>query len=468
MFESLTQRLTGLFSKLSGGGRLTEDSVKEAVREVKRALLEADVSLEVTRAFTKAVKEKAVGREGIADVSHAQQFIKIVHEELATLMGGETAGIEFSSTGTTVLMLVGLQGSGKTTSCGKLALWLRRKHKKKPLMVAADVQRPAAIEQLKVLGKSIDIDVYAEEGGRPPKICKRAVEYARKHGHDVVLLDTAGRLHIDDALMDELVAVRDATKPDLTYLVADSMTGQDAVKSSAAFHERIDLTGVILTKLDGDSRGGAALSIRHVTGRPVVFCGVGEKLDAIEMFHPDRMAGRILGMGDVVSLVEEAQERIDQQEAQRTVERMFTKTFNLDDMLAQFDQVQRMGNMRDLIKKLPGQFAEALGDTEIDDGMIGRQKAIIQSMTSWERYNPDEIHGQRRHRIARGSGVSLKDVNELLKSFKEMRKQMRGLKDTFMGRVGVKQMEKRKSKLLKQMKNKSGKIPGMPGLFGEN
>jgi signal recognition particle subunit SRP54 len=268
--------------------------------------------------------------------------------------------------------------------------------------------------------------------------------------------------------MQELVDVRDAAKPDLTYLVADAMTGQDAVKSSAAFHERLELTGVILTKLDGDSRGGAALSIRHVTGRPVVMCGVGEKLDAIEQFHPDRMAGRILGMGDVVTLVEEAQDKIDQQEAQRTVERMFTKTFNLDDMLAQFDQVQRMGNMRDLIKKLPGQFAEALGDTEIDDGMIGRQKAIIQSMTPYERYNPDEIHGQRRHRIARGSGVSLKEVNELLKSFREMRKQMKGLKGSFMGRVGQKQMEKRKSKLLKKMKDKSGKIPGMPGLFGEN
>jgi len=466
MFESLSQRLRGLFSKLSGsGGRLTEDSVKDAVREVKRALLEADVSLEVARAFTQGVKGKAVGAEGIAGVSHTQQFVKIVHDELTELMGGRSEGIEFSPTGTTVLMMVGLQGSGKTTTCGKLALWLRRKHKKKTLLVAADVQRPAAIEQLKVLGKSLDIDVYAEEGGRPPKICERAVDYARKHGHDVVILDTAGRLHIDEALMAELAAVQKAAKPDLVYLVADAMTGQDAVRSSAAFHERLDLTGVVLTKLDGDARGGAALSIRHVTGRPVAFCGVGEKLDALEQFHPERMAGRILGMGDIVTLVEEAQDKIDQAEAQRTVERMFTKSFNLDDMLAQFEQVQRMGSMRDLVKKLPGQFAEALGDQEIDDGMIARQKAILQSMTPWERWNPDDIHAQRRNRIARGSGTNLRDVNELLKSFKEMRKQMKGLKDTFMGRMGSRQMEKRKKKLLQQMK-KQGKAPGMPGLLG--
>ena len=467
MFETLTQRLTGLFSQLAGGGRLTEDSVKEAVREVKRALLEADVSLEVTRAFTKAVKEKAVGTETVKGVNHAQQFVKIVHDELAALMGSENAGIPFSPSGTTVIMMVGLQGSGKTTTCGKLALRLRRKDKKKPLLVAADVQRPAAVEQLKVLGKSIDIEVYAEEGGRPPRICKRAVDYARKHGHDVVILDTAGRLHIDDELMGELEAIRKGVDPDLVYLVADAMTGQDAVKSSAAFEERIGLSGVVLTKLDGDARGGAALSIRQVTGKPVVMSGVGEKLDALELFHPERMAGRILGMGDVVTLVEEAQEKIDHQEAQRSVERMFTKTFNLDDMLAQLEQVQRMGSMRDLVKKLPGQFAEALGDQELDDGMLARQKAILQSMTPWERYHPDEIHGQRRHRIARGSGNSLRDVNELLKGFKEMRKQMRSMKDTFLGRMGTRQLGKRKAKLLKQMK-KQGKMPGMPGLFGES
>ena len=462
MFESLSQRLTGLFAKISGGsGRLTEDSVKEAVREVKRALLEADVSLEVARAFTKAVKEKAVGAEGIKGITHAQQFIKVVSDELTALMGGENVGLEFDASGTTVLMMVGLQGSGKTTTCGKLALWLRRKHKKNPLLVAADVQRPAAVEQLKVLGKSLDVAVYAEEGGRPPKICARAVKHAKKQGHDVVILDTAGRLHIDEALMDELVAVRDGAQPHITYLVADAMTGQDAVKSSAAFHDRLDLTGVILTKLDGDARGGAALSIRHVTGRPVVMVGVGEKLDALVLFHPERMAGRILGMGDVVSLVEDAQEKIDQNEAQRVAERMFTKSFNLDDLLAQLEQVQRMGNLKDLMKKLPGQLTEQFGEADLDDGALARQKAIIQSMTSGERYSPDEIHGQRRQRIARGSGTSLKEVNELLKSFKMMRKQMKGLKDSFMGRMSMKQMEKRKSKLLKQMKR--GNIPGIPG-----
>ncbi|MHC4134443.1 MAG: signal recognition particle protein [Planctomycetota bacterium] len=462
MFESLSERLSGLFSKLAGGsGRLTDDSTKEAVREVKRALLEADVSLEVARAFTKAVKDKAVGTEGIKGVTHAEQFVKVVHDELTTLMGGENAGVVFDPSGVTVLMMVGLQGSGKTTTCGKLALWLRRKHKKSPLLVAADVQRPAAVEQLKVLGKSLDVPVYAEDGGRPPKICARAVKHAQKQGHDVVILDTAGRLHIDEPLMDELEAVKRGAKPHIIYLVADAMTGQDAVKSSAAFHGRLDLTGVVLTKLDGDARGGAALSIRHVTACPVVLCGTGEKLDALELFHPERMAGRILGMGDVVSLVEEAQEKIDQDEAQRVAERMFMKSFNLDDLLSQLEQVQRMGNLKDLMKKLPGQLTEGLDDAELDDGALAHQKAIIQSMTPWERYHPDEIHGQRRQRVARGSGTSLKEVNELLKSFKMMRKQMKGLKDSFMGRMSMKQMEKGKAKLLKQMKK--GKMPGIPG-----
>jgi signal recognition particle subunit SRP54 len=463
MFESLTQRLTGLFSRLAGGApRLTEESVKEAVREVKRALLEADVSLEVVRAFTDAVKEKAVGREGVLGVTHAQQFIKIVHDELKALMGGEAKGIGFDPSGTTVIMMVGLQGSGKTTTCGKLALWLRRKHKKNPMLVAADVQRPAAVEQLKVLGKSIDVPVYFEQGGRPPNICARAVEQARKQGCDVVILDTAGRLHIDEPLMEELAAVKREAKPQLTYLVADAMTGQDAVKSSAAFHERLSLSGVVLTKLDGDARGGAALSIRHVTGCPVVLVGVGEKLDAIDLFHPERMAGRILGMGDIVSLVEDAQEKIDKQEAQRVAERMFVKGFNLDDMLSQLEQVQRMGSLKDLVKKLPGQLAEAIGEQELDDKALARQKAILQSMTPFERLNPEEIHAQRRQRIARGSGTSLNDVNELLKSFKLMRKQMKEIKGTLMGRMGARQMEKRKEKILKEMKK--GRIPGLPGM----
>ncbi|MHC4848334.1 MAG: signal recognition particle protein, partial [Planctomycetota bacterium] len=282
-----------------------------------------------------------------------------------------------------------------------------------------------------------------------------------KKGYDVVILDTAGRLHIDEQLMNELVAVRDKAKPHITYLVADAMTGQDAVKSSAVFHERLDITGVVLTKLDGDARGGAALSIRHVTGRPVVLAGVGEKVDALEAFHPERMAGRILGMGDIVSLVEDAQENIDQGEAQRLAERMFTKSYNLDDMLSQFEQVRKMGSMRDLMKKLPKQLTAGLGDQEIDDDEVTRQCAIIQSMTAWERYHPDEIHNQRRARIARGSGLSIKDVNQLLKSFKETRKMMKGLKDSFMGRATTRQMEKRKAKLLKQMK-KGG--PGIPGL----
>jgi len=274
-----------------------------------------------------------------------------------------------------------------------------------------------------------------------------------------VILDTAGRLHIDEQLMEELTAVRDRAKPHLTYLVADAMTGQDAVKSSAAFHERLDLSGVVLTKLDGDARGGAALSIRHVTGRPIVMVGMGEKLDALELFHPERMAGRILGMGDVVSLVEEAQEKIDQEEAQRNVERMFLKSFNLEDLRAQLVQVQRMGPIRDVMKKLPGQFSEMAEMDGVDDSALNRQRAIIESMTTWERHNPDEIHAQRRHRIARGSGTSLREVNELLKSFKDMRKQMREMKNSFVGRVGLRQMEKRKKKLLKQQRKKKGKSP---------
>ncbi|MFB3067513.1 MAG: signal recognition particle protein [Planctomycetota bacterium] len=466
MFESLSQRLTGLFSALSGGsGRLTESSVKDAVREVKRALLEADVSLEVARAFTRGVKEKALGAEGLKGVTHAQQFIKLVHDELTELMGGQNPGFPFDASGITVVMMVGLQGSGKTTSCGKLALWLRRKHKKSPLLVAADVQRPAAIEQLKVLGKSMDVPVYAEEGGRPPKICRRAVEHARKQGNDVVILDTAGRLHIDEQLMDELETVKREAGAQVTYLVADAMTGQDAVRSSAAFNDRLGLSGVILTKLDGDARGGAALSIRHVTGRPVVMVGVGEAMDALEVFHPERMAGRILGMGDVVSLVEDVQEKVDQDKAQQTAQKMFLKSFNLDDLMAQLEMVQGMGSIKDLMKKMPGQLTEQLGDAELDDGALARQMAILQSMTPVERHNPDEIHGQRRQRIARGSGASLKDVNELLKSFKMMRKQMKQLKSSFMGRMGLRQIEKRKSKLLKQMK-KGGGMPPLPGMMG--
>ena len=329
MFESLSKRLSGLLSKIGGSsGRLTEDSVKEAVREVKRALLEADVSLDVVRAFTAAVRERSVGKEGLRGVTHTQQFVKIIHDELSALMGGEAQGVTFDPSGVTVVMLVGLQGSGKTTTCGKLALWLRRKHKKSPLLVAADVQRPAAIEQLKVLGKSLDVPVYAEEAGRPPKICKRAVAFAKGNGHDVVILDTAGRLHIDDELMAELEAVKKSAAPHHIYLVTDAMTGQDAVTSGSAFHERLDLSGFILTKLDGDARGGAALSIRHVTGAPVVFVGVGEKLDALELFHPERIAGRILGMGDVVGLVEEVQDKVDQEKAQELAERMFLKSFN--------------------------------------------------------------------------------------------------------------------------------------------
>jgi signal recognition particle subunit SRP54 len=408
------------------------------------------------------VSEQAVGEKVLKSLNPSQQVVGIVYQELVNLMGPVDHSLHLKGANeVTVLMMCGLQGSGKTTTTGKLGRMLKARGRR-PLLVACDLQRPAAIDQLNVLGEQLEIPVYSDRTNKDPvAVANAAVREAKKHNADVVILDTAGRLHIDDALMNELVAVRDGAKPHLIYLVADAMTGQDAVQSSAAFHERIGLTGVVLTKLDGDARGGAALSIRHVTGRPVVMVGVGEKLDALEPFHPERMAGRILGMGDIVSLVEEAQDKIDQDEARQVTERMFKESFNLEDMLLQLEQVRKMGNIRDLMKKLPGQFSEMAGE-DFDESELDRSRAIIQSMTPWERYHPDEIHAQRRNRVARGSGTPINQVNDLIKQFTVMRKQMKGLKDTFMGRVGLKQLEKRKAKMLKAMKD--GKIPGMPGL----
>jgi signal recognition particle subunit SRP54 len=456
MFESITKSLGSVLDKLKARGRLTEANIKEAMREVRVALLEADVHIKVAKDFIKSVTARAVGTEVLESVKPGQQIVKIVQDELVELMGGEEkVRFRWAPSGPTVILLAGLQGSGKTTFAGKLARHLAKKMGRNPLLVAADVQRPAAIEQLKVLGEQLGIPVYAEEGGRPPRICKRAVKEARKTGRDTVILDTAGRLHVDNELMDEMSDIARRVDPHEVLLVCDSMTGQDAVKSAKAFNERLELTGVILTKLDGDARGGAALSVKAVTGKPIRFVGVGEKLDALEEFHPDRMAGRILGMGDIVSLVEQAQETIEQDKAEEMAEKMFTATFTLDDMLEQFAMLEKMGSVKDLLAKVPGLGAQ-LGDADVDEGELKRFKAIIQSMTPKERFHPDMIDGHRRRRIARGSGTSVGEVNDLLKQFKQMRKMFKdaGKQGGFMQKIAGRRMTKAKKKKWKTMKGK--------------
>jgi len=427
MFESLSQGLQNAFAKLTSRGKLTEKNIQDGLREVRQALLEADVNFKVAKDFIQSVSAKAIGEEVIASVRPGQQIVKIVQDELAALMGPVDGHLAFAPKGPTVIMMVGLQGSGKTTSCGKLAHLLKKKGKN-PLLVAADVQRPAAIEQLRILGGQIDVPVYFEEGGRPPKICARAVERAEADHRNVVILDTAGRLHIDQELMDELREIRAKVKPHSVYLVCDGMTGQDAVNSAAEFDRQLALDGVILTKLDGDTRGGAALSIKAVTGKPIRFVGVGEKIEEFEMFHPDRMASRILGMGDIVTLVERAQDSVDREEAQEAAEKFLQATFTFEDFLAMMRQVRKMGSVKDLLGMIPGMGAQLGGAMEdFDDKGLTRVEAIITSMTPSERVHPDVIDGSRRQRIARGSGTSVQEVNELLKEFRQMRKMMKGV-----------------------------------------
>ncbi len=453
MFESISKSLDSVFSRFrKKGGVLTEENIQEGLREIRQALLEADVNFKVAKGFVKSIQEQAVGAEVLKSVSPGQQLIKIVHDELAVLMGEKAAPIQLNP-GLTVIMMVGLQGSGKTTTCGKLAKLLS-KQGRKPLLVAADIQRPAAIEQLRVLGKQLEMPVYTEEGGRPPDICQNGVRQASSQGCDVVILDTAGRLHIDDALMQELETVRKKVAVDEILLVCDAMTGQDAVNSAKEFNQRLEVSGVILTKLDGDTRGGAALSIRQVTGKPIKFVGVGEKLDKLEVFHPDRMADRILGMGDVVSLVEKAQEHIDQEQAEETAAKLLNNTFTLDDMLDQFRMVKKMGSVKSLLDMVPGmkQLTGGVAMPEDMDKQFGRMEAIIQSMTPRERTHPDLIEPSRRHRIARGSGLAIADVNGLLKEFKQVRKMFQQL-----GGAGGKMPGGLGGKL-------AGKfLPGMPG-----
>nr|PZN72265.1 MAG: signal recognition particle protein [Bacillota bacterium] len=452
MFESLQERLQEAFRRLRGKGKLTEADVNEALREVRLALLEADVNFKVVKSFISRVKERAVGQEVLETLNPAQMVIKIVYEELVALMGGENVGLNMADRPPTVVMLCGLQGSGKTTHAAKLALKLK-KEGKKPLLVAADVYRPAAIKQLEVLGEQAGVPVYSEgDQVSPVDIAQRAVEYAARERLDVVIVDTAGRLTIDEELMEELRQIKARIQPHDTLLVLDAMIGQDAVTTAEHFHGKLGIDGVILTKLDGDTRGGAALSVREVTGRPIKFVGVGEKLDALEPFHPDRMASRILGMGDVLTLIEKAQEQVDRKRAEEMARKMLKAEFDFEDFLEQLRALQRMGPLQDLLKMLPGVGAQ-LKDIQIDEKSLKHVEAIILSMTPKERRNPDIINARRRERIAKGSGRPVAEVNRLIKQFEQTRKLMKQL-------GGMEKMLKR-----------GGKLPRLPGggfggLFG--
>jgi signal recognition particle subunit SRP54 len=431
VFESLTGKFNSIFKSLSGQGRITEANVSDAVREVRKALLEADVNYQVVKQFCKDVTQAAIGAEVIKSLHPGQVFVKIVNEELTKLMGPVDSSIYFVSPGPTVIMLAGLQGGGKTTTAAKLAKYIVSKGKK-TLLVADDLQRPAAIDQLIVLGQQLNIDVYSEESKNAVKVAKNALKHAKKNTYDVVVLDTAGRLHIDQEMMTEISDVAKAVTPHQIYLVCDAMTGQDAVNSAKEFNETLELDGVILTKLDGDARGGAALSVKAVTGKPIKFIGVGEKLDKLEEFHPDRMASRILGMGDVVTLVEKAQEQFDVEEAEKMQAKMAKGSFGFDDFLKQMQAMKKMGGMKDMMKLIPGMGSQ-LGDVDIDESEISRMEGIVHSMTLDERSQPDIIDSSRRRRIAAGSGVQTNDVSGLVKTFKRSRDMMKAMAGGKMG-----------------------------------
>ena len=428
-FEGLTDKLQNAFRKLSSKGKLTEADVKTAMREVRMALLEADVNFVVVKDFVKKVTERAVGADILASLTPGQQVIKIVNEELTALMGGQNARLTYSPQPPTIYMLCGLQGAGKTTMAGKLGN-LIKKNDKKPLLVACDVYRPAAIKQLQVVGGQVGVEVFERGQGDPVQIAKEAVEYARYYGRDPVIIDTAGRLHIDEKLMQELRDVRDTVKPKEILLVVDAMTGQDAVTVAKTFNDELGVDGVILTKLDGDTRGGAAISVRAVTGKPIKFAGVGEKLGDIEPFHPDRMASRILGMGDVLSLIEKAQDSFDEQQAGKLVAKVRTNSFTLEDYLDQMRQISKMGSITDVLKMIPG-LGSKLKDVEIDEDKVARaqkkNEAIILSMTRMERRNPDILNASRKRRIAAGSGATVQEVNLLLKQFDQARSMMKNV-----------------------------------------
>ena len=426
MFDNLSERLERSFKLLKGEGKITEINVAETLKDVRRALLDADVNYKVAKSFTDRVKEKAIGQNVLTSVKPSQLMVKIVHDELATLMGGTAAELNIEGR-PAIIMMSGLQGSGKTTFSGKLANMLKTKRNKKPLLVACDVYRPAAIEQLRVLGEQISVPVYLEEGNKNPvEIAQNAIAEAKAKGNDVVIVDTAGRLAIDEQMMKEIASIKAAIQPNETLFVVDAMTGQDAVNTAKEFNERLDFNGVVLTKLDGDTRGGAALSIRTVVDKPIKFVGTGEKMDALDIFHPERMADRILGMGDIVSLVERAQEQYDEEEAKRLQKKIAKNQFDFDDFINQIQQIKKMGNLKELASMIPG-VGKALKNIDIDDNAFKSIEAIIYSMTPKERKNPAIINSSRRQRIAKGSGTSIQEVNKLLKQFDETRKMMRML-----------------------------------------
>ena len=434
-FEGLTQRLQQAFGKMRGKGKLTQEDVKLVMREVRMALLEADVNYKVVKDFVKTCTERCVGQEILDSLSAQQQVVKIVNEELTNLMGGSNARLQYSSSPVSVFMLCGLQGAGKTTMSAKLAGWLK-KDGKRPLLVGCDIYRPAAIKQLQVVGGQVGVPVFERGTQDPVQTAREAVEFARSHQHDVVILDTAGRLHIDEALMDELGRICQTVRPSEILLTIDAMTGQDAVNVASAFNEKLEITGVILTKLDGDTRGGAALSVRAVTGKPIKFAGTGEKLGDIEPFHPDRMASRILGMGDVMTLIEKAQENIeiDPEQATDLARRMKNADFTLDDFLSQMQQLKKMGPLSGVLKMLPGM--SNIGDIDIPDDAMKKPEAIIRSMTPRERRHPEVLNASRRRRIAAGSGTTVQDVNQLIRQFEDAKKQMKMMMNQSRGKRG--------------------------------
>ena len=439
MFENLSERIERSLKILKGEGRITEVNVAETLKDVRKALLDADVNYKVAKTFTDTVKNKAIGQNVLTSIHPSQLMVKIVHDELTTLMGGETAEINYEGRPAVILMS-GLQGSGKTTFSSKLANYLKKKKNRNPLLVACDVYRPAAIDQLKVLGESIGVPVYSEpESKNPVEIAQNAIKEAKAKNYNLVIIDTAGRLAVDEAMMQEIAAIKEAINPEEILFVVDSMTGQDAVNTAKEFNDRLDFTGVVLTKLDGDTRGGAALSIRTVVNKPIKFIGTGEKLEAIDQFHPSRMADRILGMGDVVSLVERAQEQFDEEQAKKLQRKLVRNQFDFDDFLAQIEQIKKMGNIKELIGMIPG-VGNSIKDMDIDDNAFKSVEAIIRSMTPQERANPDIINNSRKERIARGSGTTMQEVNRLMKQFEQIRKTMKSVA--------------------------GGKFPGMPGMPG--
>ena len=448
-FEGLTDKLSAAFRRLRSKGRLTESDIKDAMREIRLALLEADVSYKVVKDFVKKVSERCVGKDVMEGLNPAQMVGKIVNEELTALMGSENQKLKMASNGPTIVMLVGLQGAGKTTNGAKLAGWFKKAQSKRPLLVACDVYRPAAIKQLEVVGAQLEIPVFQMGQDDPVKIAKAALRHAAQHGNDMIFLDTAGRLHVDEKLMTELQAIKEEVKPTDILLVVDAMTGQDAVNAAQTFNEWLDIDGVMLSKLDGDARGGAALSVKAVTGKPIQFIGVGEKLDQIEPFHPSRMASRILGMGDVLSLIEKAEQALDQKKAAELENRLRQNKFTLTDFYDQLTQLKKMGNMQDLLGMVPGM--SQMKDVQVDEKAMGRVEAIIQSMTPYERENPNVLGSSRKRRIAAGSGTRVEDVNKLLKQFETMQKMIK----QFTGPGASKKMKKLQ---------KRGGFPGFPGM----